>query len=124
MREPQTEQQESVRRIEVWREPDGLWQWLYREDGQTLLSNSSYDTRGDALRSARTAYPEVPVRERPAPRGPSRPSPAMRVRSTVVSLLLLVMIVVALAAVVLLALLGALVILLRRTARRGRMPGS
>jgi hypothetical protein len=59
--------------IEVWQAPDRLWRWRYldpSEDGRALvfLSNKEYQSREAALRSATTAYPEVPVRETTAER--------------------------------------------------------
>ena len=58
--------------IELWQEPSRLWRWRYLEPSADarppleLLANRDFDSREDALRSATTAYPGVPVRERVA----------------------------------------------------------
>ena len=59
--------------VELWRGADARWRWRYVEptqDGRPLVlhGNKHHATRAEALRSASTAYPGVPVLERtPAP---------------------------------------------------------
>ena len=58
--------------VELWRGGDTRWRWRYVEpgpDGQPLVlqANKHYASRDEALRSATTAYPGVPVRARVAP---------------------------------------------------------
>jgi hypothetical protein len=50
-------------RVEVWRQPDGLWRWRYRnpDNGVDLLSNESHITRDQAEHAAAVAYPSVPI---------------------------------------------------------------
>ena len=60
--------------VELWRGSDARWRWRYVEpgtpvDGRPLVlwANKHYASRDEALRSATTAYPDVPVRARAAP---------------------------------------------------------
>jgi hypothetical protein len=49
--------------IEVWQQRPGLWRWRFVAGGDhtEILSNETYRSLQEALRSARVAYPEVPV---------------------------------------------------------------
>ncbi len=51
--------------VELWRERDGLWRWLFRPSGNhvELKSKQGYTTRDLARTAAQTAYPGVPILE-------------------------------------------------------------
>lgn len=48
----------------MWREPDGLWRWRYRDPSVQvdLVSGEVYDSGREAVRAATGAYPGTPVR--------------------------------------------------------------
>jgi hypothetical protein len=55
-------------RVEVWRDHHGEWRWRYLEpvaDGGVLQfrGNKHYQSRDEAVRTAMTAYPGVPLWE-------------------------------------------------------------
>jgi hypothetical protein len=55
--------------VQVWRAPDRSWRYRYvhAPRGTVIRSNLDYLSRDDAVRSARVAYPGVPVVELRAP---------------------------------------------------------
>ena len=74
----------------LWRQEDGMWRWswsLRDEDGretQSLISNEAFESRSEALSSAREAYPGVEVLEVD---GDVTPPPAKPRRVTMIGLL-------------------------------------
>jgi hypothetical protein len=100
--------------VQVWQQRDGTWRWRYVVlDHTELRSNRGYESSGEAVRSARQAYPGVVVLE-PAEEvrtvdGPPRREPRM-LRVAAASA----------AAVFLLLALGYSLGRLRRPVRRGR----
>jgi len=68
-------------RIELWRDPDGLWRWRYRDAVVVLAASQAYRSRPEAERAAATAYGDLPARE-VAPSGGRTGEPAaMRERA-------------------------------------------
>jgi hypothetical protein len=50
--------------VQVWQQRDGSWRWRYVVlDHTELRSNRGYRSAEEAVRSARQAYPGVPVLE-------------------------------------------------------------
>jgi hypothetical protein len=74
----------------LWRQVDGMWRWswsLRDEDGleqQSLISNEAFDSRSEALSSAREAYPGVEILEVD---GDQPPPPAKPRRLTTIGVL-------------------------------------
>lgn len=74
----------------LWRQPDGMWRWswsLRDEDGgeeRSFISNEAFDSRSEAISSAREAYPGVEVLEVD---GDQPPPPARPRRVTTIGLL-------------------------------------
>jgi hypothetical protein len=58
-----SDERETTRRIQVWRQPDGMWRWRYRDPtlGADLVSAEVYESEGAAARAAGWAYPGVPI---------------------------------------------------------------
>jgi hypothetical protein len=58
-----SDERETTRRIQVWRQPDGMWRWRYRDPtlGADLVSAEVYESEEAAARAARWAYPGVPI---------------------------------------------------------------
>ncbi|HEY3529689.1 MAG TPA: hypothetical protein VGK78_11100 [Nocardioides sp.] len=49
-------------RVVVTQQPDGWWRWRYEPaspDGDVLVSNEAHPERGEAVESARKAYPSL-----------------------------------------------------------------
>jgi len=74
----------------LWRQDDGMWRWSWSqrdEDGNettSLISNEAFESRSEALSSAREAYPGVEVLEVD---GDAPPPPAKPRRVTTIGLL-------------------------------------
>ncbi len=58
-----TEQRPSPGQLDLFQGPDGRWRWCYREPERDLVlhGNKSFRTREEAVKSARDAYPDVPL---------------------------------------------------------------
>ena len=56
-------------RVELWRDGAGFWRWRYVEptSGIELVGARDHPSREAAETAARTAYPGVPLVERPSP---------------------------------------------------------
>ncbi|GII94542.1 hypothetical protein [Sinosporangium siamense] len=79
---------EGPERVEVWPTEEGRWRWRY-VGHVVLLSNMDYLSVEECEHSARTAYPDLPLKhldgERPSQSG--KPSRATRVFHRVYRLL-------------------------------------
>lgn len=62
------DERETTQRIHVWRQPDGMWRWRYRDPtlGADLVSAEVYESEEAAARAAGWAYPGVPIDRAPA----------------------------------------------------------
>jgi hypothetical protein len=58
-----SDERETTPRIHVWRQPDGMWRWRYRDPTleADLVSAEVYESEEAAARAAGWAYPGVGI---------------------------------------------------------------
>jgi hypothetical protein len=51
--------------VKVWQQDDGLWRWCWQNpaeeesESEPLVSHKAFDSREEAVQSAREAYPDL-----------------------------------------------------------------